>query len=306
MSNKSETNKLVCAPSKYNPKLKSCFTDDQVFLLAKSYNKYISVNNLSVNRVENHNYDPIDLNLDKKSLLKEIHKRFQSVCNGNEACISKQAFMNELVDKVFEELSNKTFRPDGPTKATEWLSTTDINNVMKQYEDIYTEFKFLGAVPLDCNDLEFCSLFKIPYQKLQTSGKNKLGIVFNHDKHYEPGSHWVGLYIDLDGAIYYVDSAGKEPIENINRVIDDFKNYYKKTYNKYPRYDYNKNRYQRDNSECGVYSCNFLIRMLAGESFDRIISNPLDFKAINSCRNVYFNNQPSKHRPHPNCDPNIQ
>lgn len=293
-----------CAPTKYNSKLKSCFTDDQVILLAKAYNKHISMNNLSIRRVENIAYEPINLNLDRKNILRELYKRFESVCGSNEACISKQAFMNELVDGIFEEITNKTFRPDGPTRATEWLSTTDINNVMKQYEDVYPDFKFLGAVPLDCDELKYCSLFKIDYDKLKSEGKKKLGVIFNHDKHYEPGSHWVALYMDIkngsNGSIYYADSAGKKPIDNIIKIIEDFKS----QMNGRAIYKYNNIRYQRDNSECGVYSCNFIIRMLAGETFEGIISNPLDFKSINSCRNVYFNNRPSKHEPDERCDPN--
>ena len=294
----------ICAPAKYNSKLKSCFADEEVILLAKAYNKYISVNNLSIKRIGKLSYDPIDVNSDRKTILKELYKRFESVCNNDEMCISKQAFMDQLVDGVYDEITNKTFRPDGPTKATEWLSTTDINNIMKQYENMYSDFSFLGAVPLDCDELKYCSLFKIKYDELKLNGKKKLGVIFNHDKHYEPGSHWVALYIDTNGKIYYADSAGKKPIDNIVKIIDDFKNYSNKSLNKSPIYKYNNIRYQRDNSECGVYSCNFIIRMLAGETFEEIISNPLDFKSINSCRNIYFNNRPSKHNPDDRCDPN--
>ena len=65
----------------------------------------------------------------------------------------------------------------------------------------------------------------------------------------------------------------------------------------------NKNKYQRDKSECGVYSCNFIIRSLAGESFEEATNKFLDFKNINSCRNAYFSNRPSKYEPHELCDP---
>ncbi len=36
-----------------------------------------------------------------------------------------------------------------------------------------------------------------------------------------------------------------------------------------------------------------------------IINNPLTFEQINSCRNVYFSNNPSKFKPHVLCDPPI-
>jgi hypothetical protein len=175
---------------------------------------------------------------------------------------------------------------------------------MKQYEQVYPDFCFLGAVPLNCDDLSFCSLYKLNFDQYKKDHIDKLGIVFNHDKYGSPGSHWVALFIDISGGkIYFCDSTGKKPIENINRDIDHFKEYYKKKHGKEPEYKYNTHSYQMDASECGVYSCNFLVRMLYGEPFDDIVKKSLNFSQINSCRNVYFSNQPSKYKPHPLCDP---
>ena len=39
------------------------------------------------------------------------------------------------------------------------------------------------------------------------SGLRKLGIVINFDPHYKGGSHWVGMYMDINkGGIYFFDS----------------------------------------------------------------------------------------------------
>ena len=53
---------------------------------------------------------------------------------------------------------------------------------------------------------------------------------------------------------------------------------------------YNKIRHQFKNSECGVYSMNFIIRLLHGESFDNIVENVTKDKDMNTCRQVYFRN----------------
>ena len=51
---------------------------------------------------------------------------------------------------------------------------------------------------------------------------------------------------------------------------------------------YNDVRHQYKNSECGVYSVNFILRLLKGETFDEIINIPTNDDKINECRKVYF------------------
>ena len=53
---------------------------------------------------------------------------------------------------------------------------------------------------------------------------------------------------------------------------------------------YNKIRHQFKNSECGVYSMNFIIRLLNGQTFTAITQNIIKDDTMNECRKVYFNN----------------
>ena len=247
--------------------------------------------------------DIIKIKQKKKFLLTELLNRFDTVCNRDEICLTKQEFMNEVIKEIREEIETNTFRPDGPANPTEWLSTNDINKIMLQYEKVYPDFKFMGAVPLNCNELAFCSLYKINFDKYLQKGIKRMGIIFNHDRHGQPGSHWVALFIDIvNGEIDFCDSMGREPIGNINHVIENFMIYYKNKTGKDATYNYNKKKYQKDNSECGIYSCNFIIRRLAGETFDDIVNNNLNFKEINGCRNVFFKNKPSHNKPNEKCD----
>ena len=295
-----------CAPGKYDSANNTCFGQEQLIEMASAYNRYLVKAKLNPNRVNLPNADLINLNnkLNKPYLLMELKKRFDHICKGDELCLTQQSFMNEIVREMRDDIVNNTFRPDGPVEAKDWLSTQHINNIMKQYEPIYPDFKFLGAVPLDCDIHAFCPLHRIDMDKYLSNRISKLGIVFNMDKFGDPGSHWVSMYIDIaNGEIYYCDSNGKKPIDNMNTVISQFLDYYKKKTGKNAIYKYNNKSYQKDKSECGVYSCNFIIRKLAGESFDDIVDNPLSFQEINSCRNVYFRNKPSEFKPHSNCDP---
>ena len=50
----------------------------------------------------------------------------------------------------------------------------------------------------------------------------------------------------------------------------------------------NKIQHQEGDSECGVYSMNFIIRLLRGETFDEITNNITKDKNMMECRKSYF------------------
>ncbi|MEM3062147.1 MAG: Ulp1 family isopeptidase [Nitrososphaerota archaeon] len=291
----------ICAPGKYDHENNTCLSTKQLVEIAKAYNQYIFT----------HSEGPISLGSlinikeDKKYLLNELFKRFEQ-CKMNDICLIEQDFIKKFMKEIYNNIIVNSFRHEGPKNPNEWLSTSDINYVMYQYQFIYPDFKFLGAVPLDCDKLTFCPLHQIKFDKYFGVGFTRLGVIFNHDKYGYPGSHWAPLYINNAkeiGEIYYCDSTGHPPLEDIKRFIDKYIVYHKNKRKIAPIYRFNTKKYQYDDSECGVYSCNFIIRMLAGETFDEIISNPLGYEEINSCRNVYFRNKPSMYKPCAKCDP---
>jgi len=305
MPDKSDINDNSCAPTKYDSVNNTCFSTNQLLEMANAYNRYITKNNLSIhpNKKFPSNTSLIKIKNNKSYLLTELLKRFKKICDNDQVCITKQTFMNEIVKEMRDDITDNTFRHVGPTDATQWLSTIDINNIMNQYEKVYDNFKFLGAIPLNCEIFEFCALYKLDFDKYKKMGFTQLGVIFNHDKHGQPGSHWVALYMDIvNGLAYFCDSSGNKPIDNINNLISKFSDYYKKNTDNDIDYKYNTKTYQKDDSECGVYSCNFLIRCLSGESFNNIIKNSFNFKQINGCRNVYFRNKPSPHTINEKCD----
>jgi len=297
--------KNICAPNKYDPENNTCFAIDQLVEIAKAYNRHVTKTKLDP--VSKQKYDGanlIKIKSDKTYLLSELKKRFDNICHGDEYCMTQQSFMNEIVGEIRDDITNNTFRTKGPDNSKEWLSTVDIDNIMSQYENIYPNFKFFGAVPLNCDELPFCSLYKLDFGNYIKNKFVDLAIIFNLDKYGQPGSHWVALFIELrNGKIYYCDSTGKRPMENIQQIIDQFIEFHKNKTGKSAVYKYNDKSYQQDSSECGIYACNFIIRKLAGEKFEDIINHALNFEEINSCRNIYFRNNTSKFKSHAKCDP---
>jgi hypothetical protein len=199
--------------------------------------------------------------------------------------------IKELNDR---EIKFETFKPPMPTawlknKFT-WLNTTDIINVMRQYEKLYTEFKFFGPVPVDCPKDIYCELTNIDLGKMNRKGVNMVGVIFNLDKHNESGSHWVGLFANmLDNSITYYDSTGNPPPDYIKYFIQMLKRQMRNGV----VIDWNKKKHQYGGSECGVYSMNFIIESIKGNKLSDIENKTISDYSVNVLRN-YFYRPPKK------------
>jgi len=287
-----------CAPGK-DFKEGSCFSK-----------KELNTITLALNQNTNSN---INVNKPKKDLVEDLEKKFSKEygCT-DQKCWLSQKFIKRLGN---DEISKYTFRPKGPSGKYSWLSTTNINEVIEQYEKNHDDFMYLGTVPYDFEDLDDLGIKDLNLRKTQNDGINKLGMVINLDYHYQSGSHWVALYTDLKkNQIYFFDSFAKKPRKKIKKFINRLTKYlYKNNYNEdlninnvlkklegggksnqienLKNFDikYNNIQHQFKNSECGVYSINFIIRLAKGESFDSITKNIMKDDEMNLCREVYFN-----------------
>lgn len=227
----------------------------------------------------------------KKYLLAEFNKRLGDKCT-SQKCWSEQAFISQMKATMRDELDKYTFRPDGPEGKFEWLNTLNIDDVMEQTEKQYKDFKFLGTVPIDFDKFEHFGIKNLNYNDLVKSGKVKLGAVFNLDEHDQPGSHWVAMYADLSkGQIYFFDSYGTRPEKRIRTLMRRIAKFCQDVLKlRHIVVDYNKVRHQYKNSECGVYSLNFIKRLLRGDTFKTVCDSKIPDDQINKCRNVYFKN----------------
>lgn len=200
---------------------------------------------------------------------------------------------NWLLIPLFKNLRNKYnrndfFRPKGPKSGHQWLSNYDIMDVMEQYEKLYKDYKFLGAVPRDFDDFKNWGFSNKDYNNYYVDGikKNRFGIIFNLDLSNQGGSHWTALYFDMNKKqIYYQDSVGKEPKKEFIKLINSIEKQMGDNVDKV----ISKTKHQKKGSECGVYSTSFILRLLNGENINDIINNIVDDDTINKCRFYYFN-----------------
>ena len=265
----------TCAPGK-SYKDGSCFTLENLIEISENFNKTFPIKSFEIKN-------------DKKYLLRQLTSRMKEKYDcDNQICWINKSFVKNIKNKDITEF---TFRPNGPKGKYEWLSTTHINNVMKQYETKYKNFKFLGAVPLDFEDLPYLDTYEFNLNKFKSKGITKYGMVMNLEPHNMGGSHWVGFYSDIDlKKIYFFDSFAKEPKKEIKKFANKFKKGFSGGGDNNNEIIINKIRHQFSNSECGVYSMNFIIRLLNGETFDNITNNITKDSEMNACRKSYFRN----------------
>lgn len=255
--------KNICAPGNQEKCSHTCFRKEHLINMAKILKKK--------------GYK-IKTTGTKHQLWDNIKKVLGKKCD--DMCMLKKMNMNE----------NEIFKPKMPNSwknnMNEWLSTTDINKVMKQYENIHKDFIYFGALPSDCPTSFYCSLSNLNLQKLLNNGINKIGIIYNLDPHDKPGSHWVGMFIDnKNKEIDYYDSYGDD-IET--RTIKRFKNKLMKQMGRGSVYKYNYKRHQYKNSECGIYSINFILNRLKGWSMDKIIKKTPRDDEIQKLRSKFY------------------
>ena len=263
-----------CSPKK-NKNNKSCYDFNVLIALAKAYNKYIKKKNLCKDKTCALKKEIIINNKSALELHTELDYRLNKICK-QEYCWIELDFINEITDKnLKEQILNYTFKPISPKGKYSWLNTHNIEQVLHQYEECTKNFKFLGAQPADFSlvqKINYNNLFKI----------KKLGIVFNTDNHNKPGKHWVSVFINNTNTkknIEYFDSLGNKP----NKYIQDFLNHFK-NYN----FIYNKIEFQKGQSNCGIYACNFIIMKIKGYSFNEIISMNLTDKIMTDYRQELF------------------
>jgi hypothetical protein len=186
-----------------------------------------------------------------------------------------------LDDSEKRELAAKWLRPPLPPGWDQdpdmWLDSNNIRDVMNQYQEAKTNFRFMGPYPIDfaapdpyekdprkagkeCLIDEMCEL---DLKKEAARGIEHIGFSFNLDPHYKDGSHWVAAYINIPKKqCYYFDSYGMKPPKQIYKFMQ-----WLTLQEPNMELGWNGRRFQRKDSECGMFSMYFLDRMMNGEPF---------------------------------------
>jgi hypothetical protein len=235
-------------------------------------------------------------------------------------CKKEDCWLKELKDdNIKNKLLEYLFAPYQPKEwkknRSAWLSNFDILDVLRQYEKSHKNFKIIGPTPIDFNSRpddmngqcvweDLCGFSLTRFMKRYT-GKTKIGIVFNLDRHDQGGSHWVSMFVDLeDKFVFYFDSAGDKIKPEISSLANSI---IKQASELQPPnvLEFHQNypvEHQMGNNECGMYSLFFIVTMLTNkiDEPNKIFNNYKDkiefFKKeritdtyMNKYRNIFFN-----------------
>jgi hypothetical protein len=270
--------KVNCGP---NPNTNdfTCYSNSALIKMRELWNARHSRNNITTNN--------------PKEIWTQLRTNMSSSCD-RESCWLRSKFMEGGLDN---ELLNYTFAPTSPRiwKTHEWLSSLDIESVMKQYEKYYKCFEFLGPSPIDFDvhklygECVWDELCKLNLSDIIKRNKNKIGIILNTDPHYKNGEHWISMFVNIkDKIIIYFDSNGNKPPKEVEKLIKKIVNQGKQL-----GFDFNvfinKMRHQKGNSECGMYSLYFIIQMLKGTNKDYFLKRRIPDEDVYKLRDEYFN-----------------
>jgi hypothetical protein len=210
------------------------------------------------------------------------------------------------VQKQLRDQLAKEFRPLQPKgwrkNPNAWLSTDEIDQNMRQLEEEWPDFLFLGPSPIDfdlrlrkntCVSQELCEL---NLKKERARGKTKIGAIFNLDPHNKGGSHWVGLFINLStNVLVYFDSFGRSPPKEVKEFIVRMQSQVPEL-----RVMVNRQVFQKQNSQCGMYSIHFITMLVEGSDPEALLSQPLNQwtdAMMRDQRAAYFTPSPSSPSP---------
>ncbi len=285
------TRKMNCSPAvKGKTALENtCFTVSALNTIKDEYNKDHPGNKITTT--------------DPATVWQELNQRLTK-------CSTEDCWLESIDNKSLRaKIDNYIFAPDAPKEwsknPNEWLSNYDIKGVLEQYKQTYSDFDYIEPAPIDFDKVidGGCvveKLCKFDLAKYKKAGKTKIGMVFNLDKHDEPGSHWVSLYVDLvDGLVFYFDSTGAEIPQEIRVLKDRIIEQGKKNGLEIKYYDSKNNEHQKSNTECGMYSLYFIITMITGDDgekkvglkdrLDLFMKKKINDGFVEKYRKIYFN-----------------
>lgn len=260
----------------------TCFTYEQLRTIARKYNRL------------HEKSERIVISRQKKQLWQNINQKMNKTCKSDESCWVTN-----------DEVLRARFRPDQPEEwklnPRTWLSNIDIHHVLKQYEKKYSSFAHLGVFPKNYDDLllgqcvseELCNL---SVSDQLSNKKYQLGLVFNTDPHYMPGAHWVAVYMNVNPkakkfGFYFYDSNADEPFSQIQNLYMAVRRQLLDVSDREFKFHVNDVKHQFKNTECGMFSINFLVEMLKRSStFNDIVNRKIDDDYVFSLRSKFFKN----------------
>jgi len=262
----------------------SCLDDKTLRLMKQIWNRRYPDNQIRTNQ--------------PKKLWESFKNNLGHSCS-NEMCWIDNTVQN---DQMKRKIKKQAFAPNSPhswlTNKNEWLSSNDITDVMRQYEDAYDHFKFFGPSPIDFDALEYKNhcvwpeICHFDVDKMRQQNKTNLGFIFNTDDHSKSGSHWIAMFVDLNKKrSFFFDSNGTRQPPEITKLLKRIQKQCMEKCNMKMKLESNHPFvHQHSNTECGMYCLYFIVSLLKkAHSMNYFKNKRIPDSYVEKFRNIYFN-----------------
>lgn len=176
---------------------------------------------------------------------------------------SSESCLYTKVSSLDKALLNQRFKPQGPWKTTQWLSNTDIDDVLTQWGKHFPGYKHIEFQMRDF-EKQGGPLAKQDWGNLLKK-YDSVGCVLNTDMSSGSGEHWTAFFVDFaGGTVEYFDSAGQEPLTEFSEFAIKVAHELSKYGKPFRDVMVNKVEHQKENTECGVYSIYYILSRMHG------------------------------------------
>lgn len=229
---------------------------------------------------------------------------FELQVNLASSCQNERCLVREILGEN-NELEAQLFAPRAPSSwvsnPNEWLDSTDISNVMRQFENAHSTFVFLGPAPIDFQTASsqgrviWDELANINIAENYRRDKTKIGFIFNTDTHDQPGEHWIAMYSDLNPTnrkpfIFFMDSAGDQIPPEVKSLVTKITKQCSDLGIQISYHDPGGLVHQKGDNECGMYCIYMITELLRGRNFEDFQSKRITDEEMSDCREAYFDN----------------
>lgn len=211
-------------------------------------------------------------------------------CDGTESCIlSHPSFEAVAGSGNTKKVKEERMMPYGPRDNTSLLNNYNIDEVLDKYTYKIQDFHHINFRMIDFAETEPSEFSKKynsgePVEQIKSSlltfldpiffkGEKKcMGVVLNTDVHTNGGKHWFALFFDFRNpnniTLEYFNSSGNIPMEEVHDYLVKFQ---RKVCRAFPQSKCTIERVssvqlQNSRTECGVYSCYYVISRAEGVS----------------------------------------
>ena len=197
---------------------------------------------------------------------------------------------NILPEEVIEKEKEINIKPDGPHNSNKWFNNFNIDEVFKQMEIAYPNYLHINFQMIDFMDLKtelaLLDLSEIP------KNKNKIGCVLNTDVSTGNGIHWFCVFIDMSKdiiSIEFFNSSGNKPKPPVHMWMIKMEEQCARMGRKSERIISSQNRHQYSDTECGPYSCYYILCRIQDVPYSYFMKNRIPDEHVTNLRKKIFN-----------------